>query len=282
MPERRVLGGNRRDPRSELTSICAILYYCITSKAPIDLLGPDGKAPHRRIGYSIKEKLGASPAIARLEAFFDKGFYQNIDDRFQSIPEITSRLEGVSNPAAKETTEDPKLIASRVEKLLLKHNRNVQLAEYKKISGQLIAALESELSTLGSLQPYSIHGISLVLSGLSPAEMHAAGVENTLAAWGAILGIRDNPHKVTFVYSLIVKETQCGVFHLMFKHMHDPKNAHLIGVVVEKTVICNWEPIFWYDGLVAPDWTSVRADFKACVVEGMKIIEHDIMSGPTG
>jgi hypothetical protein len=133
LPERRVHGGNRRDPRSELTSVCAILYYCITSRSPVDLIGPDGKAPHRRTGYSIKEKLGASAGTTRLEMFFDRGFAPNIDDRFQSIPEITARLEEVLNPTARSTLEDPSEIAIRVGKHLLKNNRKVQMVEYEKL-----------------------------------------------------------------------------------------------------------------------------------------------------
>ena len=275
LPERRVLGGNRRDPRSEFTSICAILYYCITAKAPVDLIGPDGKAPHRRTGYSVKETLGASPGTTRLEMFFDRGFAPNIDDRYQSISEITSRLEDVLNPTAKVTTEDPKEIANRVGKLLIKNNRPVQIAEYTKIAQHMSQVLGQQAVHFTSLQPFSYENVPPVLIGLSANDLKISDAEKTLSAFAARLAIRENPHKVTICYQLIVKGTQCGVFRLMFKYS---ENVHPGFEIKRKTIIYNWEPILWYDGLVEPDWSAVVSDLKACVVEGMKSIEQDILS----
>ena len=50
-------GGNRRDPRSDLTAVAGILFYCLTRKN-IGLLFDGAAAPHHRPACSVRELLG--------------------------------------------------------------------------------------------------------------------------------------------------------------------------------------------------------------------------------
>ncbi|MDX2220495.1 MAG: protein kinase [Burkholderiales bacterium] len=65
LPERRVVGGDRRDPRSDLTSLCGILHYCICGLPPVDLVDARGLLPHRRPEPNLADLYGADPRFSQ-------------------------------------------------------------------------------------------------------------------------------------------------------------------------------------------------------------------------
>jgi serine/threonine-protein kinase len=95
LPERRVLGGDRRDPRSDITGVVALLYFCLTGYIPGDLQDEKRRPPHRRPSYGIRDCLGKLTAMDQLEVFFDRGFAQDIESRFQSCQELDLRLKAL-------------------------------------------------------------------------------------------------------------------------------------------------------------------------------------------
>ncbi len=157
LPERRVPGGNRRDPRSDLTGLCGLFYYCITSQKPVDLQDAEGKAPHRRTGASIRERLTDSPCLTALEAFFDCGFATRIEDRFQTVDELLSRLDGVRNPAARKAAEDPVETAKRWSERLSEEDRKTQIAHFSKAAALLLDKIMKCVGAYqGKLQDYKL------------------------------------------------------------------------------------------------------------------------------
>src|SRR5579859_2023241 len=57
LPERRGPGENKRDFRSDLTGICAVLFYCLTGCAPRNLRDSQGRPPHQWPNYSLSAKV---------------------------------------------------------------------------------------------------------------------------------------------------------------------------------------------------------------------------------
>jgi hypothetical protein len=92
LPERRVLGGNQRDPCSDVTQLCGILFYAISGVAPVELQDQIKLPPHRR-SYDSLTAAKSDPRWRSMESLFDRGFEWSVADRFQSIGQFLERLE---------------------------------------------------------------------------------------------------------------------------------------------------------------------------------------------
>src|SRR6266404_5840969 len=130
LPERRGPGENKRDFRSDLTGICAILFYCLTGCAPRNLRDSQGRAPHRWPNYSLSEKVKDELQRDALDLFFSRGLNYEIDYRFQTIDELTTRLKEILMPKAADLIEDFDVVVAREAAALRKNDRKTQLAEY--------------------------------------------------------------------------------------------------------------------------------------------------------
>ena len=96
LPERRaVTEENKRDFRSDLTGICAILFYCLTGCAPRNLRDSQGRSPHQWPDYSLSGKIQDESQRDALNLFLSKGLNYEIDFRFQTIDELIARLEEI-------------------------------------------------------------------------------------------------------------------------------------------------------------------------------------------
>jgi serine/threonine protein kinase len=132
LPERRGPEENKRDPRSDLTGLCAILLYCLTKCVPRDLRDSSGRPPHRLNSYTLDKVVENEVQRALLNAFFDRGFTWELDSRFQTLDEIVSRLGEVLNPAATVPQEDLSSVAARESELLRKSDRASQIGDFRQ------------------------------------------------------------------------------------------------------------------------------------------------------
>jgi serine/threonine protein kinase len=273
LPERRVPGGDRRDPRSDLTGVCGLLYYCITAQPPVDLADANGRPPHRRQGRSVREKLVGDPRTSELEAFFDRGFSTTIDTRYQTVNELVDRLKGVLSPAARRSTEDPVQFAQRSAEVILRHDRKTQLAKYKENSQGLVRTLRGVLSKYQQNKLF-LYGVSAVgcpgFKWACPDDMQRLGVD-----FGARVAIQHNPQTVVITYHVYVRGSQCGVYRCLLRSKRETKRPNGPRLT--------WEPIgapeciLWYEGLRSPDLGVVEEDFRACLIEAMQIIERELV-----
>ena len=103
LPELRAAGkGGQRDPRSDLTSCCGILFFLLTGKVPAVLEDEQGRKPHEREpGARILGKRLAGETQARLNWVFSVGFNQRLDSRWPSIEALRRALR----PPQSETEE---------------------------------------------------------------------------------------------------------------------------------------------------------------------------------
>jgi len=148
LPEYGTLGGSRRDPRSDLCAVCGILYFCLTGHRPVYLQDEQGRLPHRRNNFSLREAIGNHPMCKPLEAVLDRGLAVNIDDRFQTIDELISRLKGTA-VMRDQVIDNPIAVAREVRAALRQKDRKTQLAEFTAISAPLFQLMTNYAHEIG-------------------------------------------------------------------------------------------------------------------------------------
>ena len=92
LPELQIGDSTKRHVESDISQVCAILFYVLTGKAPVHLEDHEGLKPHQR--PSVKPMLDeiGSPALTSL---FDKGFERVFIKRFRSFEALKGRLHEV-------------------------------------------------------------------------------------------------------------------------------------------------------------------------------------------
>jgi hypothetical protein len=192
MPEGRATGGNRRDPRSDITAACGVLYYCLTAHEPGFIHDERRRGAHRRDGFGIRDSQKNDPRVAQLEVLLDRAFEPDIEDRFQSIGELKLRLSAVQagiNPDERPV-EDLSIVEARLRPRLFEQFRSVQLeamrihttAVLKRLAAEFVK--EKRAATLFDLSiAQVVHGF------IPPPEMEPlnAGMTVTVTLRGAAI-----------------------------------------------------------------------------------------------
>lgn len=92
LPELRGAESNKRDSRSDITSIVGILFYLITNEYPTNLMDENSSKPHQRPNpKEIISKLDGEKQIL-LNRIFDKAFSISINERYQSLKALSDDL----------------------------------------------------------------------------------------------------------------------------------------------------------------------------------------------
>ncbi len=92
LPELQLKSANKRDHRSDLTQLCGIFLYTLTSEHPVTLIDDQLRLPHQR-PRAAAFLASLSPEIrTRLNRLFDVGFAGHIDHRFQSAQALREDL----------------------------------------------------------------------------------------------------------------------------------------------------------------------------------------------
>ena len=264
LPERRVPGGNRRDFRSDITGLSGILYFCLTGHHPVDLVGPDNRAPHKRVGHSIKEKLGGSVGTSVLESFFDRGFSPNLESRFQTIDEFNSRLDEVLDPMVRAVREDPVAAARRAGNALLEGDKKSKIAAFNITGGGLRNPLNACFNKFeGKLDPFRIDQNNGI-----PADFKViSGYDSVDVDFVTTISTHGHQMRMMVGYQICCQGFQCAVFRGLVKLE-----------AKQYQIVQPWQPIFRYDGREKPDFSIVGADFEATITEGIQALEAAILS----
>lgn len=92
LPELKGYDSNKRDPRSDITSIVGILFYLITNEYPTNLMDENQSKPHQR--KKTKETLSRLEKGKQIliNKIFDKGFNISINDRYQSLKSLSNDI----------------------------------------------------------------------------------------------------------------------------------------------------------------------------------------------
>jgi serine/threonine protein kinase len=264
LPETNTPGGNLRDPRSDVTAACGILYYLVTGHVPGQLQGGDGRAPHLRTGYSIREVLGNAPRIGQIEMLLNRGFAPNIDDRFQTIDEFIHRLNSVLPDGHPTAAEDPIEVAQRLSIVLRQRDRTTQLLEFKKPAEELQAKI------LSFVQGHSGKLGRFMMNVTRIAGDHFAlptGIDSVLQT----PAIQINPahHNCLRVLAFCIgsRGEQCVLLKRTFtRSSTQPQIMPASG----------WQEVLWFDSSTAPDPALVIEDVKSWLNAAMQELTDEV------
>jgi serine/threonine protein kinase len=177
LPETTTPGGNLRDPRSDLTALCGILYYCLTSHVPGQLQDSNGTLPHLRPGFSVRE-LQNDNRVPFLLELFSRGFSPNISNRYQRIEDLTDRLVAIRSSDTPVRELDPiKLAAVYAERLRL-HHRPTQIAEFRGVAQRFLNAIRDDFQSYnGKLKGFHVQADGDPPFQLQETSPLAAGID---------------------------------------------------------------------------------------------------------
>lgn len=133
LPETNTPGGDRRDSRSDITALAAVLYFLLTGYRVGHLTDSKSLPPHRREGFTVREFLTKDSRIGQLEAFLDRAMQPSVEERFQSLDEFEARLNAVLVVTSPGSGNLKSLAAQAYERLLLE-DRKTQLGEMRQIA----------------------------------------------------------------------------------------------------------------------------------------------------
>ena len=102
LPELHFKSSLQRDPRSDLTQCCGILYYALTGLHPVALQDHKEQKPHQRSEFKSHLCVSGSQTLALLNRVFDRAFEWSIDRRWQSVEELQDILRRLKNPSNSE------------------------------------------------------------------------------------------------------------------------------------------------------------------------------------
>jgi serine/threonine protein kinase len=269
LPERRVPDGDRRDPRSDLTGLCAVFLFCLTGQRPVDLRDSSDKAPHRRPGCSIAERVGDALRSQAVEAFFDRGFAVSIEDRFQTIGEFLKRLDEILDPKIKAASDDPTELAQRFSAQLLREDRKTQIASFARGAESLIERIGKTASRLGSKLGAFALNVAKVPDNLPQPP-------GTSLKRGAMLRMWNGHHPditQAVAYDIRAQGTECVLYRVALT----PKDRS----VREAALKGEWEAILRYDGFGDRPDPGLLADEAVEAVNTMlRTLQERILAEP--
>jgi len=213
LPERRGPDENKRDFRSDLTGICAILFFCLTKCVPRNLRDSQNRPPHRWQNYSLSGKIQNENQLSNLNLFFNRGFNYEIDSRFQTVDELFSRLEEILKPEGKAPVEDLEVVVEREAAALRKNDRKTQLSIYFSNATTLQQSLNQCLNEISrTLQKHRSFSVSW-RELMDHNRLNGKTDQGDLIA-RATLGLSVQNHQIIRLirYTVISKGTECGIY----------------------------------------------------------------------
>ena len=270
LPETNTPGGDRRDKRSDITAVCAVLYYCVTGFEPCHLQDSRGRPPHRRENYSVRHALQGDARCEQLELFFDRAFAVEVENRYQSCEEVTRRLETVLRPPTAD--ENPAVVSVELAKLLRK-DRKTLLAEYSQLVQPLLPKMQQYFLRIaqGIAPPFQP-----TLSGLSPRMLNSFpnGIDQ-LGMNGISLNMALRPHKLSrsIVFLVGSKGDQCV---LLRGTILEDRTGERAKRRAQKMSV-QWDELIWFDPRHLPGEEQIQAVFNQSVNKMMRDLTDEVL-----
>lgn len=264
LPETNTPGGNRRDTRSDITAACAIFYYLLTGHVPGHLQDGNGRPPHLRPGYSLREAIGDVLQIAQLELLFNRGFAPSADNRFQTVSEFRERLLAATVEQTQVQIEDPIEVARQAATQLRQSDRVTQLVELRKPCKELVAKLRKVVAAFEN----KLDRFSLSLSGVSAGKSDTPGFE-----WVQVEGIKaalvphSHNYSRTIEFLIGARGEQCV---LMFRTFNGKEGIHKI--------MGDWTELLWFDADTPADVDVFSAHVCTWLNKSLRELVQEVLA----
>jgi serine/threonine protein kinase len=268
LPERRGPGENKRDPRSDITDVCAILFYCLTGCSPRNLRDSQGKPPHRRQNYELTGRVQDATQLRLLNGLLDRGLSYELDARFQKVDDLVARLNEILSPGARPPIEDLETVAARESLALRKSDRKTQLTEYFQNASAFRQSLEQCVhaisQTLKQHRTFSIH----LIKNFGRANSKVADGD-CFAEWTIRLQVRDHSLNFDIHYSIVAHGSECEIGHEIFQNSPSVQGQSLGARLI----------LLRYQGDTEPDRAAIVADIRAVVTQAISVISEKVRNG---
>ncbi len=86
--------GKKADPRTDVTLVVGILFFLLYQSSPNQLLDQNSLPPHQ-VKQQSNDKILADPKWPLVEVIFDRGFKNEIRERFPSVEDLLKNLNSV-------------------------------------------------------------------------------------------------------------------------------------------------------------------------------------------
>lgn len=149
LPELKHDGGNKRDKRSDLTYLVGIFFFVLTGAHPAHPLDENGRYPHQRVKLSELISGATEAQLLLINSFFDKGFQNQLNFRFQSIEHFVTSLNTIQMTNNDEPNFDEILKASVSEDLLRMENALIALKpNFDRIFREITTSISSNYKNI--------------------------------------------------------------------------------------------------------------------------------------
>lgn len=270
LPETNTPGGDRRDKRSDITAVCAVLYYCVTEVEPCHLQDSRGRPPHLRESYSVRQALQGEARCEQLELFFDRAFAVEVENRFQSCEEVMTRLETVLKPPSLD--EDPAVVSAKLAKRL-RQDRKTLLAEYSQLVQPLLPKMQQLFHRIaqGIAPPFQP-----TLAGILPMMLNSFpnGID-PLGMNGISVNLAVRSHNLSRSISLVVgsKGNQCI---LLRGTSLEARTGKRVNHPAQKMSV-QWDELIWFDPSQLPRDEQLQAILNQSVIQMMRDLTDEIL-----
>jgi serine/threonine protein kinase len=274
LPERRGPGENKRDPRSDLTGICAILFYCLTTCSPRNLRDSQGRPPHRWPSARFGERIPSADQRNALDLLLTRGLSYELDLRFQSAEQLKSRLNDILNPQVGAIGEELDAVLVRETTALRRNDRKTQLSEYYTNAQVLHAPVNQRYNELiGKLQnnrTFYLNQTSHEFQNChhNPLEKHDKGDLVSRRVFG--VGVHNHQHFLQIHYVLVAEGPEC----VLYREIHEGQFHEQAKRRVDLPLL-----VLRYLGENVPGPQALVNDMDVAVGRAITLLSHKVQSG---
>jgi serine/threonine protein kinase len=277
LPERRGPEENKRDPRSDLTSICAVLFYCVTGCVPKHLRDSQGRAPHRSPHSTPESWMPAGRQRSLLMSLLDRGLQYEVDQRFQTAAEFENRLNELLSVESNTPSIDLEELAQRHGKILRQNDRKTQLADLRRACNMMPQQMLNHCAKLA--QQLQASGRFSIQGGGNPPSFKIdppQGLEDIKVSHVACLTVAEHDVMYFIVHWAFAAGLD-GEIHRLIARGNKPA---VFGPVqrVSPGKIIDWELITRFSA-VGFEVNVVLDDLNQCIARAIPLITDDICKG---
>ena len=265
LPERRSSYEDKRDFRSDWTSIPGVLLYVLTGSPPRNLRDSKGKTPNRTEGV-VFSTVNDHRRMAYPHTFFDRGLNNDIDARFQTLDDLESRLREIIDPPAMIPKEDFQAAAKRHSEALHQVDRKNRHFRYRSELKGFQADLDKLMSELTRVEGFNI--------GWWPEHKCTEEAARLEIIWifRVSVGVRAHERGRIIIYSIREEGSDCILSRGVAKGTYETPEPGIIEAGSEQVLLR-------YSPQNIPDSALLAEDIKASVLAAMEALVREIQDG---